>query len=160
VTWSKATNKQTGEVQFVASLAGIDADVYTIELVDGEPIEPLREEKRAALEALLLAKDTGLCMTPVSPVPVSLEERVKAKILGALSLCRLKEELSEPFAVNFTMADESRVALDNTTVRQLAGAVGEYVAAIHDHADILRQAINAAETTDELGAIDVSAGWP
>jgi hypothetical protein len=47
VTWSKATNKQTGEVQFVASLAGIDADVYTIELVDGEPIEPLREEARA-----------------------------------------------------------------------------------------------------------------
>jgi hypothetical protein len=160
VTWAKATNIATGEVHYDLTPEALDPDVYTIELLEGEPVEPQRQERLGALDALLEAKDTGTCLTPVSDVPVKLDEKTKAKILGALSLCRLKEELTEAFAVNFTMADESRIALDNTTVRQLAGAVGEYVAAIHDHADVLRQAILAATTVDDLNAIDITTGWP
>jgi hypothetical protein len=160
MTWTRITDKQTGEEQFVASLAGVDLDLYTIEELDGEPVELVQEEKRAALDALLEAKDTGLCMTPINPVPVSLEEKVKSKILGALWMCRLKEEINEPFEVNFTLCDESRVTLNNTTLRQLAAAVGAYVVALHDHADALRQAINEATTIADLDAIDITVGWP
>jgi hypothetical protein len=160
MTWAKATNRQTGEVHWDSTPEQLDPAVYTIELLDGEPVEPLREDKRAALDALLEYKDTGLCMTPVSPVPVSLEEKVKTKILGALSSCKLKEEVGQPFSVNFTLADDSRVTLDNTTVRQMAAAVAQYVEDIHDHAETIRQAIEDAVTIDDLNSIDVTAGWP
>lgn len=118
----------------------------------------LQDEAWSAVKAIRAAKETGTAQTPVGTVQI--DEASKLKITGALSLCRLQEELQQPFSLNFTLADNSRVTLTNTTVRQLAGAVGEYVAQVYDRASALRDQIDAATTAAELNAIDLNAGWP
>jgi hypothetical protein len=122
MTWAKATNKQTDEVHYDSTPEALDPELYTIEFLDGPPLEPAREQKRSALEALRMQKETGTCQTPIGEVVI--DEPSKLKITGALSLCKLLEETAQPFSLNFTLTDGSRKALNNIGIRQLAGAVG------------------------------------
>lgn len=158
MTWAKVTDKQTGEVHFDSTPDRLSSDQYTIELLDGEPIEPARALKKSRVEGIRLEKETDTCVTPVGTVKIDRDSKVN--INGALSLCKLLEETSTAFSLKFTLADGSRVTLDNTTVRQLAGAVGQYVASVYDHAASLLDALDAAATLDDLNAIDITAGWP
>lgn len=103
-------------------------------------------------------RETAIAPTPLGDVQI--DEKSKAKIMGALDLCKLQEETQQPFAMNFTLADNSRVLLNNVTVRQLAGAAGLYVSQIYDYSWVLRDLIGAAASVEELAAIDVEAGWP
>ncbi|WP_341632079.1 hypothetical protein [Sphingomonas agri] len=72
--------------------AAADADFGTLGyegwVLDAVPIEVLREQKQAAVEALLAQKETGTCLTPVGTVKI--DEASKLRITGALSLCRLQ----------------------------------------------------------------------
>lgn len=145
----------TGETQNVLS-----TDAYADWEVIGEgmPIEALRLAARDKVKAIRHEKETGICSTPLGMVQI--DDRSKLKIDGALSLCRLKEELSQPFSIMFTMADNSRVQLNGAKMRQMAGAVGLYVQALWDHADSLFQDIEAAADEAALSVIELEAGWP
>lgn len=129
-------------------------------LADGSvPIPLIQEFMWSRAKAIREEKETGIAPTPVGPVQI--DEKSKAKIMGALEFCKLQEEAGQLFAMNFTLADNSRVLLDNTTVRQLAGAAGLYVAQVYDYSWTLRAAIYAdGVTPEDLKAIDVEDGWP
>jgi hypothetical protein len=163
-----------GRRQVVASLDGHDACTVLAEdipappgyctaddlLDDGTvPVELTQNWLWERAKAIRSEKETGVAPTPIGGVQI--DEKSKAKIMGALDFCRLREEQGQPFAMNFTMADNSRVVLDNTTVRQLAGAAGLYVAQLYDYSWTLRDAIFAdGVSAEDLAAIDVEAGWP
>lgn len=152
-------------VQIADPDAGVDLQQYLADqgyadwtVLPHPPIAVQRDALKTQVEAIRTAKETSTASTPVGTVTI--DEPSKAKILGALSMCRLAEEAGQPFALNFTLADGSRVALTSTTVRQLASAVGQYVAALYDHAHSLLDALDAATTDTDLNAIDLEAGWP
>jgi hypothetical protein len=165
--------EQDGRRQLVASLDGYDAATVikenvaepppyvTADDLDDEgsiPLELLKNILWARVKEIRGEKETGIAPTPLGDVQI--DEKSKAKIMGALDFCKLKEEQGQPFTMNFTMADNTRVVLDNIKVRQLAGAAGLYVAQLYDYSWTLRDAIEAAATTDEIGQINVETGWP
>lgn len=173
--WYRITDNATGEAQYVATLDGIDLETHEalelsedrgpegIEAVgaDGSIFVPVASRQAAMWEqvkAIRQARETGVAITPLGGVQI--DEASKAKILGTLDLCKLQEEAGQAFSLRFTMADNSRVLLDGTTVRQLAGAVGLYVSRLYDHSFDVRDRIDAATTHAELDAIDVEVGWP
>lgn len=118
---------------------------------------PVRQSRLwEKVKALRTEKEQGVAPTPVGPVQI--DEQSKTKINGILSMARLKEELGQGFAEPFTMADNSVVTLDNTSVRQVAAAAAQYVSQVYAHARALRAQIYAENAN--LDEIDVEAGWP
>lgn len=163
-----------GERQFVldVSVYGDDCTIIAegidlptdpeAELVDGDWIVPLGVQQERAWSAVKAKREqleTGTAPTPLG-ARVQIDEASKAKIMGLLNMARLAEEAEQPFAEQFTMADNSVVTLDNAGVRQLALAAGEYVSQVYARARALRAAIDAVETIEDLDAIDLEAGWP
>jgi hypothetical protein len=125
---------------------------------DWPTLEMLKADAWEQVKAIRTAKETGTCDTPVGFVQI--DDASKLKITGALSLCRLQEEQGQAFSLRFTLADNSNILLDGASMRQLAGAVGAYVAAVYDHASALRDAIAGAPDAASLAGIDLEAGWP
>lgn len=173
--WARVTDRETGEVHYSTTPEAYDQAAFDVlPIVDDRCPVALEdvdsagnilvsvERKRSALweqvKAIRSARKNGLAATPVGIVQIDQES--KLNITGALSLCRLQEELGQAFSLNFTLADNSRVALDSITVRQLAGAVGAFVSALYDHSAGLRDALDAAATSADLDAIDIETGWP
>ena len=165
--------EQDGRRQLVASLDGYDGATVIEEDVPAPPTyvtaDDLDDEGGVPLALLKstlwerVKEIRGEKETDVAPTPlgyVQIDEKSKAKIMGALDFCKLQEEQGQPFAMNFTMADNTRVVLNNVKVRQLAGAAGLYVAQLYDYSWTLRDAIEAATTATEINQIDVETGWP
>lgn len=173
--WAKATHRVSGETHYDLSPDALDPDLYDVVLIaddrcpegieqvdaDGAifvPVDILREQLWARVKAIRYEKENGTAVTPVGTVQI--DEASKAKIQGALELCKLAEEVGQAFSLKFTMADNSRVTLDNTTVRQMAGAAGQYVSTLYDYSFDLRDALDAATTVETLTAIEIETGWP
>lgn len=131
------------------------------EIVDGEVVPILatyKEKKWEAVKVLRTTKENGTAVTPVGIVQI--DEPSKMKIVGLLNACQLAEEAQLTFSEQFTLADNSVVSLDGTTMRQMAVAVSQYVSELYAHARDLRTAIEEAADMAELDAVDIETGWP
>lgn len=130
-------------------------------LVDGAwavPLAVLQDRKWAAAKATREVLETGTAPTTLGRVQI--DEASKVKINGLLAMARLVEEAAGTFSEQFTMADNSVVTLDSTSVRQLAMGAAMFVSDVYAHARGLRAAIEGAASAADLDAIDIETGWP
>jgi hypothetical protein len=176
MAWHKLTHLASGQVIFVDGINLANPDDYAVVAItedrkpegleqvadDGSIFVPLAAAQAAAwasVKARRAQLETSTAPTLLG-ARVQIDEPSKAKIMGLLNMARLAEEAEQPFVEQFTMADNSVVALTNVTVRQLALAAAQYVSEVYAHARALRAAIDAAATVEDLAAIDLEAGWP
>jgi len=64
------------------------------------------------------------------------------------------------WSINWTMADNTTVAHSGSEMIALGLAVAAYMEEAHDNAAALRAALEAAETSAEIAAVDIDTGWP
>lgn len=119
-------------------------------------VEACRAQMRAAVTSRRdLAEHSG-CMTAKGRVqtdPIS-----QHKMSGAVAGAR---ELGEAFSTIWTMEDNSRVPHDHLEMRAAGLAVLAHVDACHQVMGPLKDQIAAAETMEQLLAIDIyGAPWP
>jgi hypothetical protein len=81
-------------------------------------------------------------------------------ISGAVQAADLSKRYGQPFSMNFTMADNSVVALTADEMIALGLAVAARISACHDVGTGIRDAINAATTAEEAFAVPYQAGYP
>lgn len=132
---------------------------------DGEafaaPVVEIATRKAAlrdTVNAYKRAMQNGVAPTPVGPVDCDTDSR--NKLNGAVLMAMLAAQAGQPFAIEWTLADNSNAPLNGPGMIAMASAVGTYVAACHAHAQALKAAIAAAPDHAALDAIDLLAGWP
>lgn len=126
---------------------------------DPLPIEEARALKWAAVKLLREAHETGGVTVPDVGTFQS-DEVSRGYVNGAVQMATIATSESVPFAINWTLADNTIVALDGPGMIAVGLAVGGHVADCHTRAQDLRALIEAAEDHDALDAIDIGAGWP
>lgn len=87
-------------------------------------------------------------------------ELARSNVSGAALAALIAKNANAPFAITWTMADNSTVALDADGMIAMGVAVMAHVDACHAHARLLRGAIETAPDMATLLSIDVTAGWP
>lgn len=98
-----------------------------------------------------------------APTPLGVvdsDEQSRSNITGAVVAAMLAQQAGQPFAVDWTMRDNSVVPLVAADVIAIGLAVVAHVDAAHANARELRGAIEAATDAAALFQIDVTAGWP
>lgn len=89
------------------------------------------------------------------------DERSMANIHEAVSGALLAGATGQPYAVKFTLADNTRPTFNATQIMLAGKLIGERKSAIHSHSqDVLRVAIFDAADHATLDAIDIEGGWP
>lgn len=100
----------------------------------------------------------GGAMTPVGAVDS--DSMARSNISGATIAALAAKTNNIPYAITWTLLDNSTVTLDADAMIGMGMAVLAHVNACHDRARQLRTEIEAASNMAELLAIDVGAGWP
>lgn len=72
----------------------------------------------------------------------------------------LRKSRGDDAPLEFTMKDNSVVSLTPTEMMVMAGEAMEYVDAIYNYARDLRGRMEAAETAQQVLAVDIFRGWP
>jgi len=125
------------------------------------PERPLGERKaamRAGVNAARLRLQNGVA--PTSAGLVDCDAQSRTALLGAAFSAMLALQSDAPFAIEWTLADNTSAVLDAEALTIVAQQVGEHVAACHAHARALKEAIEEAADHAGLDAIDLAAGWP
>ena len=84
--------------------------------------------------------------------PLSLQ-----RISSAVTLAMLAQSAGQPFAIDWTVADNTVVPLDAAGMIGVGLTCGQYVASVFDRARVLREQIDAATTADQLDALQWTA---
>ena len=121
-------------------------------------IDEAKAAKWLAAKSLRDARANGSCETPLGRV--NCDESSRVNISGAVQMASIAQSAGIPFAIDWTMADDTVVEHDASAMIAMGVAVGEHVAACHAACAAIRAAINAAGTVAELDAIDITAGYP
>lgn len=100
----------------------------------------------------------GGCETALGRVDS--DERSRILIAGAVQMAQIALAGGEAYSVDWVMADNQPVPHDAPAMIALGLAVGQHIAACWERAQTLRAAIEAAETVEDLTAIDINSGWP
>ncbi|GAA0745203.1 DUF4376 domain-containing protein [Sphingomonas sp. ABOLD] len=131
----------------------------------GTVIDPMAGDlqlaKARAWAAVKAARDRaadGGCDSALGRVDTT--DRSRILISGTVQMAQIDKAAGRPFSVDWTMADNSPVAHDADAIIALGVAVGMHTAACWDRAQQLRGEIEAAETVEEVAAIDIATGWP
>jgi hypothetical protein len=159
------------DVRFVKrdDSSDFDPELWDVEVQETEPtmedsttacldLEGWKDYMWGCVKKIRDDKDQSEAPTPFGPI--NIDEKSKTKIGNALNMCRLQEEFSQPFSINFKFADNVVRPLDNSGIRQVAAAAAAHVNAIFAHSFSLEQAINAATTVEEVKAVAIEEGWP
>lgn len=120
--------------------------------------EALRSARIAEVKALRDSRAAAPIATPLGTVdadPASIQ-----KINGAVTMAMLSLQAGEPYSVNWTMTDGTRVAHDAAAIIAMGKAVALFVGACHDAADGLQDALVAAADASSIAGVDIAAGWP
>lgn len=148
-------------VELDAAAAAAARAGLALELVDGVVAEALAGAKARLWEqakALRDAAEFGGCQTPFGRADTSRDS--VARINGAVAAAQLALAAARPFDLDWTMADNSVVALDAQAVIALGLAAMAHTVGCHERGRELRLAIAAAPDLAALAAIDIGAGWP
>lgn len=98
-----------------------------------------------------------------APTPfgvVDSDDDSRANVSGAALAALIAKTTAQPFAMDWTMADNGVVTLDADEMIALGMAVAAHVNAAHERARVLRSEIEAASDVAALFLIDVTADWP
>ncbi len=87
---------------------------------------------------------------------VATDTTTQTKIIGAV----VGAQIDPMTSINWKMSDGTFVILNAAGILAVAMAIRAHVQACFDHEAVLRAQIEAAITREELGAINISAGWP
>lgn len=79
---------------------------------------------------------------------------------GAVQMAMIAQAAGAPFAIDWTMQDNSTVSHDAAAMIAMGVAVGQHVAACHEAALAKRAAIDTATTPEDVTAVDIESGWP
>ena len=144
---------------------------HEVQLVDGEPTVVARAIDPSAV--LLQAKAdkweeakayrenvaNGECATPLGRVDC--DPASQLKISGAVQMAMIAQAADQAFSIEWTMADNGIVTHDGPAMIQMGVAVGQHIAACQTAGNILREAIQAANSQAYLDVIVISdAPWP
>lgn len=81
-------------------------------------------------------------------------------IMGAFSLALAAVVLQQPFSVDFKRLDDTYATLDAARAIQVGGAAGLKRSQVYAHSWTLKTLVDAAQTVEEIEAIDLNEGWP
>ena len=163
----RVANIVLADPEFAAGKGWIECgdDVAIGHIRDGEtfapyvqPVDDRKADMRAAVNREKMRRQGSVAQTPAGPVDCDTDSR--NKLNGAVLMAMLAAQAGQPFAITWTLADNSNDALDGPGLIGMATAVGRYVAACHAHAQTLKAAIDGAEDHAALDAVDIAAGWP
>lgn len=132
-----------------------------LELVGGVPVESLAAARVRAWERAKAARDAaefGGCETPSGRADTSRDSIMRLN--GAVAAAQIALAAGQPFSLDWTLADNSVVALDAPATIALGLAAMAHIVACHERGRELRAAIAGAADLAALAAIDVTAGWP
>lgn len=115
-------------------------------------------EKRAEVNGLRLACEVSGCETPLGRVDTDGDSQ--RKINGAVTMALIAQTAGQPFTVDWTMADNSLVTHDAPAMIAMGVAVGQHVSDCHERGAALKAEIDAADTVEEIEAVDIYSGWP
>lgn len=117
-----------------------------------------RARRWAEVKARRDQAEWGGCATPLGAVDTDPDSQ--RKISGAVQMAMIAQAAGEPFALDWTMRDNSVVAHDGAAMVTMGVLVGLHVAACHAAATTLRAAIAVATDEAAIASVDVDAGWP
>lgn len=139
-------------------LALVNGEVTREWTLQDKPLADAKAAMRAKVSDMTRKKQEAGAPTPEGVCDSDMNSR--NKLNGAVLMAMLSAQARQPFAITWTMADNSNVSLDGPRMIAMASAVGSYVAACHAQGQALKDAIEAAADHDELDSIDIEAGWP
>jgi len=129
--------------------------------VDPNPFVPpvlslaeLKSRKADVLAAKRWEIETG--GTVFNGFPVGTDPESQTKYIGAVVGAQIDPNVS----VKWKMSDGTFVQLNAQAIVGLAMTVRAHVQACFDREAVLRAEIDAAQTAEELDAIDITVGWP
>lgn len=88
------------------------------------------------------------------------DDIARANISGAVLAAVVANSSGQPFSISWTLKDNTIATLTANQMIQVGMLVMTYVDECHAASRTLREAIDAAEDTDTLDAIDIASGWP
>lgn len=127
-------------------------------LDDPTPLEAARAATRARVKAKRDAFEASGALTPKGRVDTDNASLIR--ISGAVQAATLALSAGEPWAIEWTMADESVELLDAGEMIAVGLAAMAHVNACHERSRQLRAEIMAAENEADLAAVDIDSGWP
>ena len=117
-----------------------------------------RVRQRALINAARDAAQDGGCDTPSGRFDSA--PRSREFLNGAALAATLAGMNSQPFTINWTLANNSVVTLDGPQIIAAGLAVAAWVDSVHQRAVVLKSRIDAAETTAAISAIVWSLADP
>jgi hypothetical protein len=130
---------------------------FPLNYSDGQlqpPLDLLRARARQRINTEREARKDAGCDTAIGRVDSDPASR--ANVTGAATAAMIAQAAAAPFEINWTLADNSTVALDAPSTIGMGLAVLAHVSAVHDEATALKTAIDAAETAEDIAAV----AWP
>jgi hypothetical protein len=148
------------DIESVETYLGEGGAIY-VRARSADPANALAVAKIAARAAVMIRRDQAEwagCAGPLGRVDTDPDSQ--RKVGGAVQMAMIAQAAGQPFAVDWTMQDNSTETHDATAMIGMGLAVGQHVAACHECCLALKAEIDAAADEDALAAIDINAGWP
>lgn len=92
--------------------------------------------------------------------PLDSDSRSVQRITTAVQAAQVAVAVGQPFALDWTCADNSTLALDAQTMLGMPVALAQHANALHQHSRSLKTLAEAAETSADLASINIMDGWP
>lgn len=84
------------------------------------------------------------------------DSTAQSRIQGGVQLATIAQASNQPFTINWTLQDNSVIALNGTQMIQVGMALAQHVQTLHETARVLRAQVDAATTVEQIEAIN----WP
>ena len=124
------------------------------EVFDEYPVDPVKESMRANVAALRYDRENG--GASFNETNIQTDRQSQSTITSAA----LAAQMDDTITIRWKTADGIFIELNASQIIEMAQGVRAHVQACFDREAELLDAINAAETVEELEAIDINAGWP
>lgn len=123
-------------------------------VLDAYPVEPVRRDKLAALAHKRWQVETG--GITANGMSIHTDRESQSMVTSAALAAQLDPEMT----IRWKTAGGNFVTLDAAQIVGIATLVRLHVQGCFDHEADLAALIAAAETVEQLDAIDINAGWP
>lgn len=167
-SWARESQYPTNTPEFFGTcpddtfspVAGI-IDVLTKADFDNALAGEISARKQALLTAINTRRDSleesGF---PYLDKQIDSDPRSVQRISTAVQAAQAAVGAGQPFSIDWTCADDSTLTLDAAGMMGMPVALAMHANAIHQHARALKSAVEAATSSADLEAIDITAGWP
>lgn len=127
-------------------------------LLLGQELAQLRAEKRAAINEERDRRESTVF--PYLGRLIDCDQRSVSRITIAVQAAQVAMAAGQPFALEWTCADNSSLPLDAVGILGMPVALAVHGNSLHQHARTLKAQADAALTLDDLDASDPGSGWP